>query len=265
MAAQWRVHTLRLGGLLLPGFHESGDWIPVHGWALTDGARWVLVDSGMPAMDDMRAKWKVEARGGGPHILRDELARVGASPEQVGTLILTHLHFDHAWNFELFPEAQVIVQRDELFHAIDPVPTQRVYYAKPSYLPLLERRRPAALRLVDGDWEILPGLDVMKAPGHTPGLQVVLARTARGTVGLVSDLGEEYSAWFPADPRATKAPSNAMRDAYRPGPIRSESETVYSDSMRRVAARADIVVPAHDDRIPLTMPDEWWPLPGAVA
>jgi glyoxylase-like metal-dependent hydrolase (beta-lactamase superfamily II) len=219
----------------------------------------------MPSPDEMKAKWKVEARGGGADWLRAALAKVGATPEQVGTLILTHLHFDHAWNLELFPKAQIVVQREELFHAIDPVPTQRLYYAKPSYLPLLDRRRPAGLRLIDGDAVILPGLEVLKSPGHTPGMQIVLAKTARGTVGLVSDLGEEYNAWYPADPRATKAPSNAMRGAFRPGSIRSESEMAYSGSMARVLARADIVVPAHDDRIPHTMPDQWWAVPGEAA
>ena len=262
---EWRIHTLRTGDLHLPGFHESGDWIPTHAWALTDGTRWVMVDSGMPSPEEMRAKWKVEARGGGAEWLRAELAKAGTAPERVDTLILTHLHFDHSWNLELFARAQMVVQLDELFHAIDPVPTQRLYYGKPGYMPLLERRRPAGLRLVDGDGVILPGIEVLKSPGHTPGMQAVLVQTARGTVGLVSDLGEEYGAWFPADPRATKAPSNAMRGAFRPGSIRSESEMTYSGSMARVMARADIVVPAHDDRIPRCMPDDWWAVPGEAA
>jgi glyoxylase-like metal-dependent hydrolase (beta-lactamase superfamily II) len=258
----WRIHTLSTGQLLLPGFHESGDVIPTHAWALTDGTRWVLVDGGMPSAAEMMAKWKVEAVGGGAEHLRAELAGIGVAPEQISMLILTHLHFDHGWNYELFPNTQIVLQREELFHAIDPVPTQRIYYAKPSYMPLLERRRPAGLRLIEGDMDLLPGLSVMKTPGHTPGLQVVLATTTRGTAALVSDLGEEYAAWFPADPRATNHPSNAMRGAFRPGSIRSESELVYSGSMARVLARADIVVPAHDDRIPRVMPDQWWSVPG---
>ena len=39
----------------------------------------------------------------------------------------------------------------------------------------------------------------------------------------------------------------------------------YAGSMARVLARADIVVPAHDDRIPQTMPDQWWAVPGEAA
>jgi len=262
MGTRWQIHTLSTGDLLLPGFHASDDWIPTHAWALTNGTQWILVDSGMPSVEELHAKWKIEARGGGADHLRRGLEAVGTTPEQLTMVILTHLHFDHAWNLELFPQAQIVVQRDELFHAIDPVPTQRIYYAKPNYLPLLERRRPSGLRIVDGDTTLLPGLEVMKTPGHTPGMQVALVSTSRGTVGLVADLGEEYSAWFPADPRATKAPSNAMRGAFRPGSIRSESEMTYSASMARVLTRADIVVPAHDDRIPRHMPEQWWAIPG---
>ena len=260
----WRIFTLRVGDLLLPGFHETGDWIPVHAWCATNGERWVLIDSGMPSVEEMRARWKVEARGGGAEGMREALAKVGAAPGRIATVVLTHLHFDHAWNLEMFPEARVLVQRDELFHAIDPVPTQRLYYTRASYMPLLERRRPSRLQLLDGDAEIAPGFTLMKAPGHTPGLQVALAQTERGTVAIVSDLGEEYGCWFPADPRATRSPVGALRDAFRPGSIRSESELTYIASMRRVAERSDIVLPAHDHRIPTAMPDEWWSLPQAA-
>lgn len=258
----WRVYTLDTGELLIPGFHDSGDWIPTHCWALTDGTQWVLYDTGMPSPEFLATRWKMQARGGGPETLRASMAAVGTSPGQIGTVVLSHLHFDHAWNLELFPDARMIVQRDELFHAIDPVPTQRPYYSKPSYIPLLERKRGTHLALIDGDMNIAPGLDAMKAPGHTPGLQVLFAKTAKGVVALVSDLGEEYPNWYPADPRVVARPANTLRDAFKPGSIRSESELTYIDSMRRVMARADIVVMAHDRRIPRRMPDEWWAVPG---
>jgi N-acyl homoserine lactone hydrolase len=265
MSKHWEIFTLGTGDLLLPGFHATGDWINTHAWALTNGEQWVLVDSGMPSPEELQQRLKITARGGGPDHLRRSLEAVGTAPEQLSMVILTHLHFDHAWNLELFPQAQIVVQRDELFHAIDPVPTQRIYYAKPSYMPLLERRRPTGLRLIDGDLTLLPGLEVMKTPSHTPGLQVVLVSTTRGTVGLVNDLGEDYGAWYPADPRATKSASKAMLGSFRPGSIRSESEMTYANSMARVLTRADIIVPSHDDRIPRRMPEQWWAIPGEDA
>ena len=41
------------------------------------------------------------------------LAKTGFRPEDVDTLLLTHLHFDHAGNFDAFPNARIVVQRRE--------------------------------------------------------------------------------------------------------------------------------------------------------
>lgn len=146
-------------------------------------------------------------------------------------------------------------------HAIDPVPSQRLYYTRHTINQVLDRRRPAALELIEGDRELAPGLTLLKSPGHTPGLQVVCVTTARGRVGLVSDLGEEYGCWFPADARATRYPLRFLADTFRPGSIRSESELTYIASMRRVFGQVDIVVPAHDPRIPGALPAEWFACP----
>ncbi len=260
----YTIHTLRLGALYLPGAHESGDWTQVCAWLLHDGASWTLVDTGMASAAEIGAKWKVEARGGGAQSLVDAMRPFGITPDDIGRVILTHLHFDHAWNLELFPAARMLLQRDELMHAIDPVPSQRLYYTRHTINQVLDRRRPAALELIEGDLSLGEGLSVLKAPGHTPGMQVVCVQTARGRVGLVSDLGEEYGCWFPADPRATRTPQRFLADTFRPGSIRSESERTYIASMRRVMEQVDIVVPAHDTRIPGSLPDEWFACPDGM-
>ena len=259
------IETLRLGALHLPGAHESGDWTPIHAWLLHDGSSWTLVDTGMASADEIKAKWKVEATGGGEAALRSALQPHGIGPEQISRVILTHLHFDHAWNLELFPTAQVLLQKDELIHAIDPAPSQRLYYTRHTINQVLDRRRPAALELIEGDRTLADGLMLLKAPGHTPGMQAVCVPTERGRVGLVSDLGEEYGCWFPADARATRKPLRFLADTFRPGSIRSESEWTYIASMRRVMEQVDIVVPAHDTRIPGSMPAEWFACPDAYA
>jgi glyoxylase-like metal-dependent hydrolase (beta-lactamase superfamily II) len=255
------IRTLRLGEIYLPGAHEGGDWTPVCAWCLHDGASWTLVDTGMAEAAVIRSKWRVEARGGGIPALQAGLADLGITPADITTVILTHLHFDHAWNLELFPAARVLVQKDELIHAIDPAPSQRLYYSRHTIGQVLDRRRPDALELIEGDRDLADGLWILKAPGHTPGMQAVCVRTARGVVGLVSDLGEEYGCWYPNDPMATRHPKRYLADTCRPGSIRSESERDYIASMRRILDRVDIVVPAHDARIPTHMPAEWWAVP----
>ncbi|NNM74136.1 N-acyl homoserine lactonase family protein [Enterovirga sp. DB1703] len=236
---------------------------PVHAWLVTDGATKILVDSGGPGPAEMKRRLSVDAVGGGTETLVERLAAVGTRPDEIGTVILTHLHFDHAWNLELFPGAQLVVQRDEVFHAVDPTPTQRIYYLRETLSAVLGRKRPSGLRLVDGDVELMPGIELVKAPGHTPGMQAVVVTTERGRVALVSDCGDSYANWYPANPNAAARPMRYMGEDFLPGTIRSESERVYADSMRRILQRADIVVPAHDERIPKSIPEEWFAVPAA--
>lgn len=259
----FEIETLRLGELMIP----SGGGVlrdPIHAWLARDDQRRILIDSGMPDAGMLERRLKVAGKGGGADALTSELARCGTRPEEITHVVLTHLHFDHAWNLDLFPSACILVQRDELIHAIDPAPTQRIYYFKETAIALLERKRPAAFRLVDGDCDLFEGFRLVKVPGHTPGMQAAIVRTQKGHVGLVSDLGDHYRNWLPADPRATRQPMRFLAGGFLPGLIRSESERDYLASMEKVRALADIVVPAHDFRIPSSMPCDWWDGPASI-
>jgi glyoxylase-like metal-dependent hydrolase (beta-lactamase superfamily II) len=257
---KFEIHSLKMGELLIP---EDGGLLfdPVHVWLVTDGRTRILVDGGMPEIAEVTRRVKVDGSGGGHASLRQALGTVGVTPEQIQFVIVTHLHYDHGSNLDLFPDACVLLQRDELAHAVDPVPTQRLFYFREAAINLLSRKRPSKLRLIDGDITLLDGIEVLKVPGHTPGMQIPIVTTARGTVGVVSDLGDHYRNWYPADPRATRHPLNYLADSFLPGGIRSESERIYQQSMRRVMDAADIVIPAHDTRIPLHVPNEWFELP----
>jgi N-acyl homoserine lactone hydrolase len=256
----FEVHSLKIGELLIP---EDGGLLldPVHVWLVTDGRTRVLVDGGMPDIAEVTRRLKVDGSGGGHSSLRKILGAVGVEPEQINYVVVTHLHYDHGSNLDLFPDACIVIQRDELSHAADPVPTQRLFYFKEALIGLLGRKRPSKLRVIDGDLELLDGIKLLKVPGHTPGMQVPIVTTARGKVAIVSDLGDHYRNWYPADPRATRHPLNYLADSFLPGGIRSESERTYLDSMRRTKEAADIIIPAHDTRIPIRIPRDWFELP----
>jgi glyoxylase-like metal-dependent hydrolase (beta-lactamase superfamily II) len=249
-----------MGELLIP---EDGALLldPVHVWLITDGKTRILVDGGMPEIAEINRRLKVDGAGGGHAGLREALAMVDTTPDQINTVIVTHLHYDHGANLDLFPTATVIIQRDELRHAVDPVPTQRLFYFKEALSGLLGRARPRHLRVVDGDVELTEGIRILKVPGHTPGMQIPIVTTGRGRVAIVSDLGDHYKNWYPADPRATRHPQRYLADAFLPSGIRSEDERTYLQSMQRVMDATDIVIPAHDTRIPLHIPAQWYELP----
>jgi N-acyl homoserine lactone hydrolase len=261
----YTVTTIRVGELQVP--QNGGGTIrdPVHCWLVRGDGVNILVDSGMDDADRLLARLKVAGKDGGHQALIDGLAAEGLAPGDIDFVILTHLHFDHAQNLDLFPGACIVVQRDELFHAIDPTPTQRIYYFRETVSELLGRKRPKQLQLVDGDVHFRDGILLLKTPGHTPAMHVPIITTAKGKVALVSDLGDHYRYWFPDDPRATDKPMRFMAGALLPSSIRSESERDFTASMRRVLDHADIVVPAHDFRIPMRMPEQWFECPDSTA
>jgi glyoxylase-like metal-dependent hydrolase (beta-lactamase superfamily II) len=113
------------------------------------------------------------------------LARMDVEASQVQTVVMTHMHFDHVNGAELFPKATFYVQKKEFnFWMKDPVAKKPPFLmladpAGNSHLARLEGTE--KLILIEGDQEVLPGIELLLAPGHTPGLQAVAVNTARGT------------------------------------------------------------------------------------
>ena len=237
---------------------------PVHVWLAQNGRNNVLIDSGMAAIEVITKRLKINGWGGGHEALTRVLAGEGLAPGDIDHIVLTHGHFDHADNLDLFPDACVVLQRDELHHAADPVPSQRIFYWQSTLGNLVQRKRPGQIRTLDGDTELFDGFRVLKVPSHTPGMQVPLLTTEKGIVAIASDLGDHYRYWFPADPRATDHPQRSLSDSFLTGNIRSESERDWQSAMARVRAHSDIVVPAHDFRIPKRIPDEWFAIPDST-
>ena len=103
------------------------------------------------------------------------LEALGISPSRIDIVVDTHLHDDHCTgNFRLmddgrrqpaFPNAQYLVQRREYEDAIAPNERTRATYLAENFLPLYESGQ---LRLLDGDSEIVPGVQALVTPGHTP-------------------------------------------------------------------------------------------------
>lgn len=114
--------------------------------------------------------------------LYSRLQALGISPDRVEVVVISHLHFDHAANLDLFPWAEVVVHPLELAHAEkvaqNPLEDPACLYA---LLPLLQRSR---LKVVLEEEELFPGLRLLHLPGHTPGL---LGLEVEGVGVLVSD------------------------------------------------------------------------------
>lgn len=157
------------------------------------------------------------------------LQLAGVTPADVELVLLTHLHWDHAGNCDLFPHARVLVQQDELRYAL--VPGR--FFRKAFLSPLSGWPRPPYLLpnldVVRGEQEIRPGLRVIPVPGHTPGSQAVLVDTAKGRYCIAGDAVFTYE--------------NLERDI-PPGFHNDVDDSM--DSMALLRARADRILPSHD-------------------
>lgn len=92
------------------------------------------------------------------------LADEGLAPNDIRQIFLSHLHFDHANNVDLFPDAEIIVPRAEWTYAHDPHPAD-IYISQ----PVREHIACRSPRLIEDGEAFHPGLVCLALPGHTPG------------------------------------------------------------------------------------------------
>ena len=146
----------------LPGYCET----------IEHPAGLVLVDTGMIDTHPLIADedWRA-------HPLPAEIV------ERVTVVVLTHLHHDHCGGNRLFPGIPLHVQRRELELARGEEP-----YTVPEWVDF-----PGATYVEhDGEAEIVPGIRVIPAPGHSDGHQVVVVETDDGPVVLGGDVGHSF-------------------------------------------------------------------------
>jgi glyoxylase-like metal-dependent hydrolase (beta-lactamase superfamily II) len=108
------------------------------------------------------------------------MSRLGFSPEDVDTVILTHNHFDHAGGVRFFPNAHVYLQAREVHNYLyaKGLPHRMQWLTTATdpdlVLYLVERMTEGKLTLLDGEAEVLPGVRAVPAHDtHTAGSQYV--------------------------------------------------------------------------------------------
>lgn len=117
------------------------------------------------------------------------LADIGYEPEDIDKVVLSHLHVDHAGNIETFPNAEFLVQQDELKYAWWPTdPIQQSFYLEGDFGVL--RSHDYDVTPLNGRYDVFGDGRVicLPTPGHTPGHQSLrLERSADETVILGAD------------------------------------------------------------------------------
>ncbi len=247
MGHKYRVQPLLLGeaevGCALDVFwgmnkDQGRVTVPILAFLIEGGPDPILIDAGMRS-----AERAMNIHRLGPHrmpksmSLPDQLAQHGVKPEEIGAVILTHLHYDHCGGCDQLPNARIIVQRSELAAAAAPmgprtldIGSRELFYDRHDVSALVDSLW-ERVELIEGDVELFPGIECILYPNsHTPGSQCVYIKTLDGVIGCVGDM-------------VRKVDMN-IKKAIPPG-IYYDLEQMQR-AMRDIAIRGDIIYPAHD-------------------
>lgn len=223
-------------------------------WVIKGGGHTILFDSGF-YREKFLAQWKPQ------NFLQpsDAVARLGIKPEEVTDLVISHAHWDHADGADLFPKAQVWIQKDEYQYY-----TGEAWQADPSLdLSTPAGRRAAAARhggidpddvlalvkidldgrlhfVLGDDQEILPGIRCYTGGKHTYQSQYCSVVTRSGTVVLASDNMYLYE--------------NLEKHAPIAQTLDAASNLRAQDRMKTLAAKPDLIIPGHDPAVMTKFP-----------
>jgi glyoxylase-like metal-dependent hydrolase (beta-lactamase superfamily II) len=203
-------------------------------WLLRGNGKNILVDSGF-YREQFFKQWHVT------EFVKpsDAVKRVGLKPEDITDVLITHMHWDHADGMDLFPNARVWVQKEELeYYAGAAWQSRRTHGGidPDDVLAAVKLNLQGKMELVNGDaQEVAPGVTCYTGGKHTYASQYVGVNTAAGTVVLASDNLYLY------ENLEKHVPIAATLDA--------ASNLRAQDRMKQLAADVKLIVPGHDPAV----------------
>jgi N-acyl homoserine lactone hydrolase len=120
-------------------------------------------------------------------LLPAQLEKINLKPEDIGTVVISHLHWDHCGNLELFPHAKIYVHREDFSNALvwthqTPERDHEFYIGETFTTPKV------TWTLIDEDTEIAENVELITLAGHTPGVLGMLVHLEKfGTILCPSD------------------------------------------------------------------------------
>ena len=206
-------------------------------WVIRGNGQLYLVDTGFNATTAVARK---------ATFLRcpiRSLANLGIAPEQIEHVIITHMHFDHAGNLELLPNAHLHLQEREMHYATGHFMAHKLLrrpYAVEDVVNVVRSVYAERVHFHFGDDELAEGIQLLQIGGHSEGLQAVRVHTQRGWVVLASDASHYYETIYTQSPFPVIINIGAMLDGFA--------------KLLRYCEGPDHLIPGHDPAVLLCFP-----------
>jgi glyoxylase-like metal-dependent hydrolase (beta-lactamase superfamily II) len=159
-------------------------------WVIKGPERTFVFDTGFDApMGAKRQRQFVRSPSVG-------LKAIGVEPSDVRDVILSHMHYDHCGNYDLFPRARYHLQDIEMAYCTGRCMCHaglRAPFEEEDVVAIVRKLFEGRVVFHDGVEELAPGLSVHHVGGHSKGLQVVRVWTRRGWMVLASDASHFYA------------------------------------------------------------------------
>ena len=201
-------------------------------WAVVGKSRSFVVDTGFDQpMAEKRGR-KITRP------IAEGLKAVGVDAATVEDVIVTHMHYDHAGNKDLFPKARYHIQDREMKYCTGRCmchPVMQFAFEPDDVAAMVHRIFKGKVVFHDGDSPVAPGISVHHMGGHTDGLQVVRVRTEKGWMVLASDATHLY---------ANIEQRRPFPIVYNVGDMLEAYSRIYS-----LADSPGLVIPGHDPEV----------------
>lgn len=194
----------------------------------------ILVDAGFHK--DIEDAKEVDLRN---YVRPDSmLLRLGLKATDISDIILSHPHWDHIDGIDLFPNAQVWIQRDDYCYFVGNAWQKDGLewgFNKRDVRKLLDINLAGKLKLVDGDnKEIMPGIRVYTGSRHTFNSQFVLVESGAEKIIIASD--NMYTYYNLEYLKSPAMPATFDTIAY----VKS------IERMKTLASHTKYIIPGHD-------------------
>jgi glyoxylase-like metal-dependent hydrolase (beta-lactamase superfamily II) len=213
--------------------HEAGARMDYFVWLARNGSHTFVIDTGFDEAAATRRRRE---------FLRspiEGLRQLGVDATQVKDVIITHLHYDHAGNVDLFPRARFHLQDSELAYATGRYMAVEFFsyaYEVEEVVSMVRNAYAGRIEFHDGDAVLAAGISVHHIGGHTRGLQAVRVWTRVGWLVLASDASHYYANMHEGRPFPVVADVGQMVDGWR--------------KLHTLAGNPQHIIPGHD---PLVM------------